>query len=82
MRVSDQNGSWVCYRLHRNGEPVLLVHGLGGSGADWALQIPALEHRFRVVVPDLPGRGSSKSMRSTRGRESAQWVHGGTGEKR
>jgi pimeloyl-ACP methyl ester carboxylesterase len=61
MRVSDQNGSSVYCRLHGNGGPVLLIHGLGGSGADWALQIPALEHRFRVIVPDPPGCGSSSA---------------------
>jgi pimeloyl-ACP methyl ester carboxylesterase len=59
MRVFDQNGSSVYYRSHGNGEPVLLIHGLGGSGADWALQVPALEKRFCVIAPDLPGCGSS-----------------------
>jgi pimeloyl-ACP methyl ester carboxylesterase len=38
---------------------VLLVHGLGSSSADWAFQIPALEPRFRVLAPDLPGCGHS-----------------------
>jgi pimeloyl-ACP methyl ester carboxylesterase len=47
------------YRLHGNGEPVLLIHGLGGSGADWALQVSALERQFSVIVPDLPGCGFS-----------------------
>ncbi len=47
------------YRLCGRGEPVLLIHGLGCSGANWALQVAALEERFRVIVPDLPGCGSS-----------------------
>jgi 3-oxoadipate enol-lactonase len=59
MRVSNRDGSSLYYRSHGNGEPVLLIHGLGGSGVDWSLQIPALEPRFRVIVPDLPGCGSS-----------------------
>ena len=59
MRVSNRDGSSLYYRSHGNGEPVLLIHGLGGSGVDWSLQIPALERRFRVIVPDLPGCGSS-----------------------
>jgi pimeloyl-ACP methyl ester carboxylesterase len=42
------------------GEPVLLLHGLGSSGADWAFQVSALEGGFRVIVPDLPGCGSSQ----------------------
>jgi 3-oxoadipate enol-lactonase len=40
----------------------LLIHGLGGSGADWEFQIRALERRFRVIVPDLPGSGFSSSL--------------------
>lgn len=46
------------------GEPVLLIHGLGSSGADWALQVAALEKRFRVLVPDLPGSGHSTALSS------------------
>lgn len=41
------------------GEPVLLLHGLGSRGADWRLQIPVLAERYRVVVPDLRGHGAS-----------------------
>ncbi len=47
------------YLIRGRGEPLLLIHGLGGSGADWAFQVAALEKRFRVIVPDLPGSGHS-----------------------
>jgi 3-oxoadipate enol-lactonase len=47
------------YLMRGRGEPLLLIHGLGCSGADWALQVTALEKRFRVIVPDLPGSGHS-----------------------
>ncbi len=40
-------------------ETVVLIHGLGCSGADWAFQVKALESRYRVIVPDLPGSGHS-----------------------
>ena len=46
-----------------HGEPLLLIHGLAGSGADWAFQVAALEKRFRVIVPDLPGSGHSPPPR-------------------
>src|ERR1700723_3940606 len=46
------------------GEPLLLIHGLGSSGADWAFQVAALEHRFRLIIPDLPGSGHSPPPRS------------------
>jgi 3-oxoadipate enol-lactonase len=45
----------------QGGEPLLLIHGLGCSGADWAFQVAALEHRFQVIVPDLPGSGHSSA---------------------
>jgi 3-oxoadipate enol-lactonase len=47
------------YLERGRGEPLLLIHGLGSSGADWAFQVAALERRFRVIVPDLPGSGHS-----------------------
>jgi 3-oxoadipate enol-lactonase len=56
--------SSVHHRILGRGEPVLLIHGLGGRGADWALQIPVLEKRFRLIVPDLPGCGLSRPPRS------------------
>lgn len=39
--------------------PLLLVHGLGSTGADWAFQVGPLAERFHVLVPDLPGAGRS-----------------------
>jgi pimeloyl-ACP methyl ester carboxylesterase len=44
------------------GEPVVLIHGLGSSGADWAFQVPALEAEYRVLLPDLPGCGYSAGL--------------------
>jgi 3-oxoadipate enol-lactonase len=51
------------YLVRGRGEPLLLIHGLGCSGADWAFQVAALEKRFRVIVPDLPGCGHSPPPR-------------------
>ena len=50
----------IHYLERGRGEPLLLIHGLGCSGADWAFQVAALEHRFRIIVPDLPGSGHSQ----------------------
>ncbi len=47
------------YESHGAGAAVLLVHGLGSSGADWAFQIPVLAARYRVITPDLRGAGQS-----------------------
>jgi 3-oxoadipate enol-lactonase len=51
------------YLVRGSGEPVLLIHGLGSSGADWSFQVAALELRYRVIVPDLPGSGHSSPPR-------------------
>lgn len=41
-----------------SGDPVLMVHGLGGTSNFWTPLLPALG-RFRTVRPDLPGAGRS-----------------------
>jgi 3-oxoadipate enol-lactonase len=51
------------YLERGRGEALVLIHGLGCSGADWAFQVAALEKRFRVIVPDLPGSGHSPPPR-------------------
>jgi pimeloyl-ACP methyl ester carboxylesterase len=52
-------GQPLHYLERGQGEPLLLIHGLGSSGADWAWQVHALEQKFRVIVPDLPCHGHS-----------------------
>src|SRR5258708_20950682 len=64
------------YLERGKGEPLVLIHGLGCSGADWAFQVAALENRFRVIVPDLPGSGHSPPPRdeyTIAGCASALW---------
>jgi len=39
--------------------PIVLLHGLGSSSADWRYQRPALGAAYRVIVPDLRGHGRS-----------------------
>ena len=41
-----------------SGEPVLMIHGLGGTSNVWTPVLPAL-HRHRTIRPDLPGSGRS-----------------------
>ena len=59
MPTTSLNGQSLHYTESGHGEFLLLIHGLGSSGADWGLQIPALEGHCRVIVPDLPGSGRS-----------------------
>ncbi|HEY2738704.1 MAG TPA: alpha/beta hydrolase [Thermoanaerobaculia bacterium] len=39
------------------GEPLLLLHGGGGIGANWELTFKAPPEGYRLVVPDLRGHG-------------------------
>jgi len=41
------------------GEPLVLIHGLGGHAAAWEQQIVALSSSCRVIAPDLRGHGNS-----------------------
>lgn len=44
-----------------SGSPVLLVHGLGGTGTDvWKRQLADLAKEFRVIAYDLRGSGQSE----------------------
>ena len=57
------------YLERGRGRPVVLIHGLGMCGGDWAFHVPVLESRFRVILPDLRGSGHSSRPR---GRYSVQ----------
>lgn len=63
MPLAAQTAIALQYRLHTSPAGkvpiVLLLHGLGSSGEDWALQIPALLPRYTVLAPDLRGQGDS-----------------------
>lgn len=43
-----------------NGEPVVLIHGLGECIESWKFQIPELSKYFRVIALDLRGFGRSE----------------------
>lgn len=43
----------------QDGPPLVLVHGYGGTFADWLRIAPFLTGNFRVIIPDLPGWGGS-----------------------
>ncbi|MBV6413759.1 MAG: putative aminoacrylate hydrolase RutD [Xanthomonadales bacterium] len=58
------------------GPPLLLIHGLGSSGEDWAFQITPLAGHFHLLVPDLPGCGRSVAYKevSIAGHAVALWA--------
>ncbi|MBI2881499.1 MAG: alpha/beta fold hydrolase [Candidatus Tectomicrobia bacterium] len=53
------NGIEVYYEAHGRGDPVLLLTGLGGVGANWGPQVALFAKEFLTVVPDHRGAGRS-----------------------
>ena len=47
------------YEDSGEGEPLLLLHGLGSSSRDWEPQINDFKSHFRLITPDFRGHGSS-----------------------
>lgn len=47
------------YTMAGTGEPVLLIHGLGGTRRTWRHLIDSLAATHTVIAPDLPGHGDS-----------------------
>ena len=47
------------YELKGQGEPLVLLHGLGSSCQDWEFQWGPLGERFQLIIPDMRGFGQS-----------------------
>ena len=67
MRVSKR-GPLVslAYEVHGSGPPLILLHGLSGSGRWWGRNVPAFASCFRTYAVDLPGFGASRRVRWSR----------------
>ena len=61
-RELEWRGTPLRYEVGGDGEPLVLVHGLGGTRGNWLRIAPPLAGRHRVVVPDLPGHGGSAPL--------------------
>ena len=47
----------VHYEVHGDGQPLLLIHGLGSSTEDWEPQLAFFARKFKVVTYDVRGHG-------------------------
>ena len=57
--MATVNGFEMCFEMRGAGEPLLLLHGGMGIGADWRYVFPEDPLGYRVIVPDLRGHGRS-----------------------
>jgi pimeloyl-ACP methyl ester carboxylesterase len=55
-----RDGARVAYREAGTGPPLVLVHSAGLSHREFEPAVEDLEHRFRLVLPDLPAHGDSE----------------------
>ena len=58
MRVAA-NGIELAVRVSGSGPPLVLLHALGETSADWDVVLPAFAESFTVHAVDLRGHGSS-----------------------
>jgi len=58
-KYAEIEGTRVCFVEEGEGEPLLFIHGIGGSILNWAPQIEYFKSRNKVIVLDLPGFGKS-----------------------
>jgi pimeloyl-ACP methyl ester carboxylesterase len=49
------------YELRGEGAPLVLLHGGGGTGANWGLIFSAPPPGYQLVIPDLRGHGRTTS---------------------
>ncbi|MDG4827540.1 alpha/beta fold hydrolase [Asanoa sp. WMMD1127] len=57
VRRCERGG--LAYTSAGSGEPLVLVHGLGGSRETWRHLVETLALTHTVITPDLPGHGDS-----------------------
>jgi 3-oxoadipate enol-lactonase len=70
MPYISVEGLDLFYELYGAGDPMLLLHGFGGTGrSDWKHQIPVFSQSFRVIVPDLRGHGRTDHPETITGPE-------------
>ncbi|HTM97228.1 MAG TPA: alpha/beta fold hydrolase, partial [Pedobacter sp.] len=55
----NSKGTKIYYETYGKGEPLLLLHGNGGSITSFKFQIPELAKHYQVIVVDTRGQGKS-----------------------
>jgi pimeloyl-ACP methyl ester carboxylesterase len=62
------NNLKVNYKMAGEGEPLLILHGWGGSSGSWIeVQKILAKEGFKIIVPDLPGFGKTLTPSSVWG---------------
>jgi pimeloyl-ACP methyl ester carboxylesterase len=64
MPTVSLDSAQIYYQEAGSGYPLLMLHGLGSSGADWWFQTPAFAPYYRAILPDLRGHKQSSAVHS------------------
>ena len=56
---AEVNGIKICYDIHGDGEPIILIHGFSDRKEHWRAQVGALSEDFKVIRMDNRGAGKS-----------------------
>ena len=59
MPKAQVNGIDIFYKVQGQGEPLILIMGLGGECGDWVLQLRAFTKHYHVITFDNRGVGKS-----------------------
>lgn len=59
MPKIEIHGVKLHYEEYGKGDPIVLVHGLGGSIFDWVMQVPFFSKMYRVIAVELRDHGES-----------------------
>jgi len=63
--IAEVNGFSMAYLDVGEGEPLVLLHGIFGTGAIWSRVLDDFTAHYRVILPDLRGHGRSTNPDGT-----------------
>jgi len=58
-KYADIRGFKMYYETYGKGEPVLIIHGNGGSINNFLYQIPVFAKNYQVIIADSRAQGKS-----------------------
>lgn len=60
MPIATVGDTGIYYEIHGQGEPVVLIMGLGGGGNMWWRQVASFSNEYKVITYDHRGVGRSE----------------------
>ena len=61
----NTRGFRLYYETYGSGKPLLMIHGNGGNGGVFTLQIPYFAQHYKVILPDSRAQGKSTDESDT-----------------